>query len=88
MKSLLRHPTHHLRAGIPLPNADFLVEVDLLPLLMAGALQLSEVPLDRHPNFTDFPAALLIMGILTAEKSKLISTAFTATVDTISLSQA
>jgi hypothetical protein len=55
---------------------------------MAGALQLSEVLLDRHPKFTDFSAALLIMGILTAEKSKLISTAFTATVDTISLSQA
>jgi hypothetical protein len=84
----LRHPTHHLRAGLRLPNADFLVEVDLLPLLMAGALQLSEVLLDRHPKFTDFSAALLIMGILTDEKSKLISTAFTATVDTISLSQA
>ncbi len=53
---------------MPLPNADFLVEVDLLPLLMAGALQLSEVLLDRHPKFTDFSAALLIMGILTAGK--------------------
>ena len=66
LRCLLRYPTHHSQAGIPVPYADCLVEIDLRPLRMAGALQLSEVLLDRYPKFTDFSATLLIMGILTA----------------------
>jgi hypothetical protein len=81
LRCLWRHPTHHSPAGIPLPNADFLVEIDLLPLRMAGALQLSEVLLDRHPKFTDFSAGLLIIGILTAGKIEADQRSFASPAD-------
>ena len=61
----MRRTTHHTRAGIPFPNADFLIEIDLLPLRMASAPQFSKVLPDRRPKFSEFSAALLIMNIRT-----------------------
>jgi hypothetical protein len=48
---------------------------------MAGALQLSEVLLDRHPTFTDFCAVLLIIGILTAGKIEADQRGFASPAD-------
>jgi hypothetical protein len=48
---------------------------------MAGALQLSEVLLDRHPKFTDFSAVLLIIGILTAGKIEADQRSFASPAD-------